>query len=53
VSWSLYGVPVDSLSACALAMLAGPQLVFDVSATAAFVVRPGEKTEDLGEDWPW
>ncbi|GAA4733178.1 hypothetical protein [Phytohabitans rumicis] len=37
---------------CALAALAGPQLVFDESA-AAFVVRPGEETEDLEEDWPW
>nr|MDT0658669.1 hypothetical protein [Micromonospora sp. DSM 115978] len=40
-------------AACALVSLAGPQLVFDESAGAAFVVRPGEKAEDLAEDWPW
>jgi hypothetical protein len=40
-------------AACALAALAGPQLVFDESATAAFVVRPGEETQDLEADWPW
>jgi hypothetical protein len=40
-------------AACALAALAGPQLVFDVSAAVAFVVRPGEETEELEEDWPW
>jgi hypothetical protein len=40
-------------AACALAGLAGPQLAFDVSAAAAFVVQPGEQTEDLEEDWPW
>jgi hypothetical protein len=40
-------------AACALAALAGPQLVFDESAAAAFVVRPGEETGDLEADWPW
>ncbi|MFF5229469.1 hypothetical protein [Dactylosporangium sp. NPDC000521] len=38
---------------CALAALAGPQLAFDESATAAFVVWPGEETGDLEDDWPW
>jgi hypothetical protein len=40
-------------AACALAALAGPQLVFDESAAAAFVVEPGEQTEELKGKWPW
>jgi hypothetical protein len=32
-------------AACPLAALAGPQLVFDESATAAFVVQPGDLEE--------
>jgi hypothetical protein len=40
-------------AACALAALAGPQMVFDESAVAVFVVQPGEKTADLEESWPW
>ncbi|MGI5183751.1 hypothetical protein ACQEVZ_46610 [Dactylosporangium sp. CA-152071] len=40
-------------AACALAALAGPQLVFDESATAAFVIWPGEEPADLEGDWPW
>lgn len=66
--WSLFVVPVDALSrdgmadwiasavlraACALAALAGAQLVFDGSAGAAVVVQPGEDATDLAGDWPW
>ncbi|MEV4134136.1 hypothetical protein AB0J72_18440 [Dactylosporangium sp. NPDC049742] len=40
-------------AACALAALASPQLVCDESATAAFVVWPGEEPGDLQADWPW
>jgi hypothetical protein len=40
-------------AACALAAIAGPQVVFDDSAAAAFVVRPGEEPGDLEGDWPW
>ncbi|MBM0277418.1 hypothetical protein [Micromonospora tarensis] len=40
-------------AACALAALAGPQLVFDESATAASAVWPGEETEELKDNWPW
>jgi hypothetical protein len=38
---------------CALAPVAGPQLVFDDSAETVFVVRPGERAEDLAAEWPW
>ncbi|HEY0531576.1 MAG TPA: hypothetical protein VGD29_08260 [Actinoplanes sp.] len=38
---------------CALAPSAGPQLVFDDSAGTVFVVRPGERVEDLAAEWPW
>jgi hypothetical protein len=46
--------PAAALKAvCALATLSGPQLVFDESAAAVFVVHPGEKADDLEEAWPW
>nr|BFE57660.1 hypothetical protein GCM10020063_021860 [Dactylosporangium thailandense] len=38
---------------CALAPIAGPQLVFDDSAAAAFVVWPDEHADALMNDWPW
>lgn len=38
---------------CALAPVAGPQLVFDDSAGIVFVVRPGERAEELAAEWPW
>jgi hypothetical protein len=38
---------------CALAPIAGPQLVFDDSAGTVFVVHPGERAEDLAAEWPW
>ena len=38
---------------CALASVAGPQLVFDDSAEQVFVVRPGELASDLAQEWPW
>lgn len=45
---------VAALSAvCALASVAGPQLVFDESAEEAFVIWPGEDVEELGDEWPW
>lgn len=45
---------VAALSAvCALASVAGPQVVFDESAAEAFVVWPGEDVGELGDDWPW
>ncbi|MEV0136768.1 hypothetical protein AB0H83_51135 [Dactylosporangium sp. NPDC050688] len=40
-------------AACALAAVAGPQLVFDEGAAAAFVVWPGEEPGALAGDWPW
>ena len=38
---------------CALALTAGPQLVFDDSADCVFVVWPGERPDDLIGEWPW
>jgi hypothetical protein len=38
---------------CALASFAGPQLVFDEWASAAFAVWPGEEAGGLEDDWPW
>jgi hypothetical protein len=38
---------------CALTALAGPLLVYDDSADQVFVVWPGERAEDLADDWPW
>lgn len=38
---------------CALALTAGPQLVFDDSADSVFVVWPGERRDDLIGEWPW
>lgn len=38
---------------CELASVAGPQIVFDDSADRVFVVRPGERAEDLMREWPW
>jgi hypothetical protein len=38
---------------CALASLSGPQLVFDDSASGAFVVQPGEQAHELADEWPW
>jgi hypothetical protein len=38
---------------CALALLAGPQLVFDESADVLFVVWPGEDPDGLESEWPW
>jgi hypothetical protein len=37
----------------ALTPVAGAQLVYDDSADEVFVVRPGERVEDLIADWPW
>ncbi|MEU8234966.1 hypothetical protein AB0C12_35685 [Actinoplanes sp. NPDC048967] len=38
---------------CALTPVAGAQLVYDDSADEVFVVRSGERAEDLVADWPW
>ncbi|MDG6103311.1 hypothetical protein Daura_17545 [Dactylosporangium aurantiacum] len=38
---------------CALAAVAGPQLVFDEGGAAAFVVWSGEGAEALAGEWPW
>jgi hypothetical protein len=38
---------------CALAPVAGPQIVFDDSGDTVFVVRPGEQAGDLAGEWPW
>jgi hypothetical protein len=38
---------------CALTPVAGAQLVYDDSADEVFVVRPGERAEDLASEWPW
>jgi hypothetical protein len=47
-------VPAAVLAAaCALALSAGPQLVFDDSADSVFVVWPGERADDLVAEWPW
>jgi hypothetical protein len=47
-------VPAAVLAAmCALAPVAGPQIVFDDSGDIVFVVRPGEQAGDLAGEWPW
>ncbi len=35
------------------ATTAGPQLVFDDSASRVFVVWPDECPEDVVREWPW
>lgn len=38
---------------CALALIAGPQLVFDDQLDAAFVIWPGDRPEVLQVEWFW
>ena len=56
MAWASFRKPDPAAvlrAVCALSALAGPQLVFDVSAEVLFVVWPGEQPDGLVGEWPW